>query len=111
MPPFLEPRMFVRRMVHHEIDEDPNASLLGAMSELDEVTHCPVSWVDAVIVGYVVAIVAMRRDLKWHEPDGGHAEAVQIVEPARQPNEVAHAVVIGIHECPNRQTVNNGVLI
>src|SRR5712671_515265 len=111
MPRVLEPWVFVRRMVQHEIDENTNTSLFGAVSELDEVAHCPVSWVNAIVIGHVVAIVAMRRDLEWHEPNGGYAKALQIVEPARQPDEVADTVVIGIHECPNRQAVNNGVLI
>src|SRR5262245_33875025 len=53
----------------------------------------------------------MRRDLEWHEPDGGHAEAMQIVKAPRQSGEVADTVAVGIHECPSRQTVNNGVLI
>ena|SRR5689334_7323912 len=98
-------------MIDHEIDEHANATLLGAMSEFYEVTHRSISWIDAIVVGDVVTIVAMRGDLKRHQPDGRHSEPMQIIQSPQQAGEVADAVAVGIHECPNRQTVDNGVLI
>jgi hypothetical protein len=69
-------------MVDHQIDEHTNAALLRAVSELDEIADRAIARVDAVIIGHVVAVVAMWRDLERHQPESGHAKAKQVVQPA-----------------------------
>ena len=90
----LEPRVLVRRVVDDEVDEHTYAALLRSMSEFDKIADRAVTRIDAVIVGHVVAVVAMRRDLERHQPDGRDAETMQVVEPARQALEVADAVAL-----------------
>ena len=80
----LEPGMLVRGVVDDEVDEHADAALLGAVGELDEVAERAVARIDAVVVGDVVAVVAMGRGLERHQPDGGDAEAVQVIETAHQ---------------------------
>ena len=80
----LEPRMLVRGVVHDEVDQHAHAALLRAVRELDEIAERAVARIDAVVVGDVVAVVAMRRGLERHQPDGGDAQAMQIIQPARQ---------------------------
>src|SRR5262245_14593943 len=53
----------------------------------------------------------MWRDLERHQPDGGHAKAMQVIQPAHQSLEVANAVAVGIHEGSNGYTVDNRVLV
>src|SRR5437762_13681663 len=38
----LEPWMLVRGMVHHQIDQNTNAALFGAVGKLDEIPECTV---------------------------------------------------------------------
>jgi hypothetical protein len=53
-------------MVDHQIDEHTNAALLRAVGEFDEIANRAIARVDAVIIGHVVAIVAMWRDEERH---------------------------------------------
>jgi hypothetical protein len=93
----LEPRVLVRRVVDHEVDEHTYATLLRAVGEFDKIADRAVARIDAVIVGHVVAVIAMGGDLERHQPDGRDAETMQVVETAHQTLEVADAVAIGIH--------------
>jgi hypothetical protein len=52
--------MVVRRVIDDEIEDDPNASLLRLVCEVDEVSGRAISGIDAIIVGYVVPIIAIR---------------------------------------------------
>src|SRR5262249_15815009 len=62
----LKPWMLVRRVVDDEVDKNTYAALLRAMGEFDKIADCAVARIDAVIIGYVIAVVAMRRDLEGH---------------------------------------------
>src|SRR5206468_3324998 len=64
-----------------------------------------------VVVGDVVAVVAVRSGLEGHQPQSGDSEASQVVEPADEPLEVADAIAVGVHERPNVQAIENGVLV
>ena len=59
-PRLLEPGMLVGGVIDHEIDDDADAALLGAVGELDEIAERAVARIDAVVVRNVVAVVAMR---------------------------------------------------
>jgi hypothetical protein len=106
-----EPGVPVGRVVDHEIDDDANPALLGAVSKLHEVAERAVTLVDVVIVADVVAVVAMRRGLERHQPDRRDPEPVQIVETTHQPLEIADAVAVGIHIGADGQAVDHRVLV
>jgi hypothetical protein len=84
-------------MINHEVDEDAHAALLGAVGKFDKIAEGAVTRIDAVVIGDVIAVVATGRGLERHQPDRRDAEAVQIVQPAHQPLEIADPVAIGIH--------------
>ena len=52
--------MLIGGVVDDEVDEDANAALPGAMGEIDKIAQCAVTRIDAVVVGHVIAIVAVR---------------------------------------------------
>ena len=56
-------------VVHHQIGDDADAALVGGARELDEVAQRPIARVDAVIVGDVIAVVAVGRGVERHQPD------------------------------------------
>src|SRR6266511_2097816 len=60
----LEPWMLVRCVIDHDVDEHTYAALLRAVGEFDKIADCAVARIDAVIIGHVVAVVAMGRDLE-----------------------------------------------
>jgi len=74
--------MLIRSVIHHQIDQNTNAALLGAVGKLDEIAERTVARIDIVIVGDVVTIVPARRSLKRHQPNRGHAQSMQIIEAA-----------------------------
>ena len=82
----LKPRRIDRRVVDDEIDDDADAERVGVIHELDEVAERAVLVVDAVVVGDVVAVVAIGRRVERLQPDAGDAEARQVVEPALSPS-------------------------
>ena len=92
----------IGRVVDDEIDDDAHAELLGVVHELDEVAERAVLRVDAVVVGDVVAVVAVGRRVERQQPEAGDAEAGEVVEPPRQPVEVADAVAVA-RRCTSRR--------
>ena len=93
-PRLLKPGMLVRRVIHDEIDEHPDAALLRGVREFDEIAERAVSGIDAVVIGDVVAVVACRRGLKRHQP---HAPSRR----ARADNRAA-ASGLGNRQCRRR---------
>src|SRR4029077_18207520 len=98
-------------MVHDEVDEHADAPLLCTVGEVDKVAERPVALIDAVVVGDVVAVVAMRRSLEGHQPYGRDAQDMKIVEAPFQSTEVAYAIAVGIHVGADRQAIDYGVLV
>src|SRR5262245_36191947 len=107
----LEPRVLVRRVVDDEIDEHPYAALFRAVSEFDKIADHAVARIDAVIVGCIIAVIAMGRDLERHQPDGRDTETMQVVETAHQTLEVTDAVAVGIHVGSNREAIDHRILV
>src|SRR5262249_34951294 len=62
-------------------------------------------------VGDVVAVVASRRRLERGEPERVDAQALEIVEPATEPFEIAAAVAVAVHERLDVEAVDDGVLV
>ena len=66
--------------------------------QLGEVTEGAEPRVDAVVVADVVAVVPVGRRMDRVEPQAGHAEPRQVVEPADQAAQVTAAVAVGVLE-------------
>jgi hypothetical protein len=71
-------------MVDHQVDQHPYATLLSGVCKFDKITDRSVSRIDTVIVGDIVAVVAVGRHLKRHQPDGRYPQPVQVIKAARQ---------------------------
>ena len=98
-------------MIDDQIDDHPQSERLGVVDEADEVAERAVLLVDVVVVGDVVAVVAIRGWVEGLQPDAGDAEARQIVEPAHQPFEVADAVAVRVLILLDVQAVDDGVAV
>src|SRR5690242_19031782 len=98
-------------MVDNKIDDDPNAALLGAVGELDEVAERAVAGIDLVVVGDVIAVIAAGRGLERQQPDRVDAKAVDVIEPAQQALEIANTIAVGVHEGANREAIDDSILV
>ena len=103
--------MPVGGVIDDQIDDHADAALVRLVHELDEVAARAVARIDAVEVGDVVAVVAIRRGLERREPDDVDAERVQIVEALHQPLEIAAAVAVAVHERLEVEAVDDRVLV
>jgi hypothetical protein len=85
--------MLVRRVIDDEFGNHAQATALGFVDEALEVLHRAEVGMDRTIVGDVVAVVAAGRRIERHQPDGGDAEILQVIQLLGQADKVADAVV------------------
>src|ERR1700728_948200 len=102
--------MLVRSVVQDHVHDDADIALLCFSHEPVEVGHGAVLGIDPDIVRDVVAEVNLRRGVDRTEPDGVHAEGLQVVEPARNPVQVTDAVTIKILKAARVDLVDQGML-
>jgi hypothetical protein len=98
-------------VVDDEIDDHADAAHAGLLGELDEVPQRPEARIDAVVVGDVVAVVAVGGRVKGRQPDGRDPDTSQVVEAPHQPLEVPHPIAVGVHEGADVEAVKDGVLV
>jgi hypothetical protein len=110
-PRSLKPRMLVRSVIDDQVDDHADAALVRLVHELDELAARAVARIDAVEIGDVVAVVAIRRGLERCEPDDVDAERVEIVETLHQTAEIAAAVAVTVHERFKIEAVDDRVLV
>ena len=110
-PRGLEPRVPVGGVIDDQVDDHADATLVRLVHELDELAARAVARIDAVEVGDVVAVVAIRRGLERREPDHVDAERIQVVQALHQPVEVAAAVAVPVHERFQVEAVDDRVLV
>ena len=88
----VEERAIRRHVVEHAVEDDLHAARARPVDEVLEVLHRPEVRIDRAVVGGVVAVVRLRREDRV-EVDRRDAEALQVVELARDAREVAAHVV------------------
>jgi hypothetical protein len=94
----LEPGVLVRRVVGHEVRDDPEAQLVSAAQHRVEVVERAEEGIHVAIVGDVVARVLLRAGHEGGQPDDVDAEAREAVQSVGDPREVADAITGGIGE-------------
>src|SRR6185312_10142542 len=65
----------------------------------------------SVIIRHIVTIILQWRRLKWHQPNGGHAQALQVIQAIHDTAKVTDSVTICIHVCGDREAIDDRVLI
>ena len=110
VPGALEPRVLVRRVVDHQLDQHLDVPGVGGRHERLEVLERAVAGVHAPVVGDVVAVVFERRREERQDPQAGDAEPLQVIELLGDPREVADAVVVAVEERPDVRVVDDRVL-
>ena len=105
----LEPPVPLRRVVRDDVHDDADAAGVRLGDEPVEIVHRAESGVDGAVVGHVVPAVGLRRGVERGEPDGVHAEGVQIIETGDDAVQIAVAVAVAVGEGPRVDLVDDGV--
>ncbi len=103
----LEPRMAVRGMRVHLIDDHPQPEPMGFGQQAVEVGEGAEHRVDVAVVGDVVAEVLHRRGEERRQPDAVDAETGDIRELAGDAGEITDAVTVGIEEAARIDLVDD----
>ena len=106
----LEPRVRVRRVIHDEVDDHPDAVGSGRADEFDEVAERPEAGVDTVEVRDVVAVVLAGGGVEGHEPQARHTEVGEVLETIGHTADVAGTVAVRIVEGLDVGAVEHRVL-
>src|SRR5215203_6593031 len=94
----LEPRVQIRRVVGHDVDDHPDTDRVRRRNQGIEILQSAELRCNVAVVGHVVTTVSERRGVERAQPDGIDAEGGQITDPRRHTANVAHAVGIAVGE-------------
>ena len=104
-----EPLVLVRGVAGHQVHHDLDAARMGGPDQLDEVRIGAEALVHPVEVDDVVAAVRPPRHIHGVEPDGGHADGLDIVQAGQDAFEVAVTVPVAVLEGRRIDLVEHGV--
>jgi hypothetical protein len=105
-----EPRVPVRGVVGHPVEDHPDPAGVAAFDEAVEVGQRAERRIDVAVVRDVVAEVRHGGGVDRRQPHRRHAEVVQVVDALRDPREVADAVAVGVRERPRVDLVDGAAL-
>src|SRR3712207_6251726 len=103
--------MIHRCMVRHEIDDDPQTTVMGRMGESDEIAERTQPWIDGIEIRDVIAVVTVRRGIERKQPDAGRPERLDMIEPVSEAGKIADSVSVRIHEGFDIDAIDDGVLV
>ncbi len=106
----LKPGVIARGVVHHQVGDHADPTLVRGLDEVAHVVDRPVVRLDREEVRDVVAAVAQRRPVEGQQPDAVDAEPLQVVELVDQPAEVAGPVAVSVEEGAGVNLVEDGRL-
>ena len=105
-----EPRVLVGGVVGHEVEQHAQPAVVRGRHQRVEVGERAEARVDRRVVGDVVAEVLHRRVVDRRQPDGVDAEPHEVVEPLRDPPQVADAVAVRVRERARIDVVDDAPL-
>ena len=92
----LEPDMFVRGVVGHQVEDQLHAARVDAFQQPVKIGQRAKQGMDIAVIGDIVAKVVHRRRVDRRKPDGADVEALEIVQPLADAGQVADAVAVAV---------------
>src|SRR3982751_3460980 len=83
-PGFLEPGILIGSVINDQLGDNAQSALVCGVEERAKIVERSEVWIDVVIIGDVVAVIAQWGWIKGQEPDGGNAELLKIIELLNQ---------------------------
>src|SRR5690242_1223069 len=99
--------MLVGGMVDDKVNNHPDAAHAGLAGELDEVTQRTEPGIHAVVIGDIVAIVAIGGGVERKEPDTADTDAREIVESSGQAREISDTVAVAVQVAFDVDRIDN----
>ena len=106
----LEPFVLVGGMVGHDVDDDSDAGRVRGLGELIEVGHGAELGVHVAVVVHVIAAVGKLGGVEGAQPDGIHAQFLEIGNLCGHAGDVAQAGTCGVLERTWVDLVDHGLL-
>jgi hypothetical protein len=98
-------------VVNDEIREDANATILCCLGKLHEIAKVTVARVDIVVVANIIAMISARRRKERLQPDTIHVQSNEIVQFARETQEIANTIAVSIRERLQVNRVHDRILM
>jgi hypothetical protein len=83
-------------MVQHDIDDHAKPAPVRFREQPIEVGQAAEVRIDRLVIADVVPEVDVRRRVKRRHPDRINTEVLEVRQPARDPVQVADAIVVGV---------------
>ena len=107
----LEPRVLVRGVVQHQLGDHAQAAMVRLDQEIFEVGQGAVHRVDAVVIGDVVTVILERRRIEREQPERGHAQVLQVIQPLGQAPKVPHPVAVAVVKRADVEFVDDAAFV
>ena len=104
-----EPRMLVRRVVGHEIDDHSNIEPVRGVDERAGVGKRAEGGLNVAIVRHVIAAVGHWRRVPGGDPDGVDAELAEVRQALADAVDIADAVAVGVGEAAHVNLIDDGM--
>ncbi len=106
----LEPLVLIRGVIHHKIQNHSNVALLTFAHQVIEILHRSVHRINRLIVRHVVSEIHLRRRETRRDPDGVHAEILQVIQFRGDAVQVADPIVVAVRKTARVNLVKHRVL-
>ena len=108
---FLEPLVFVGRVVDDKIHENTHAALMRSVEHLLEYLKVAEIGVNVFVVGYIVAVVCVWRGVQRREPYAVNVQRGNVIELRQNTPQVANAVAVAVAEAAAPYLIHRHFLI
>ena len=107
----LEPLVRIGRVVHDQVDDDPDSPIVCRVEQRDEILDRAELRQHLAVIGDVIPAVPKRRIVERRQPEAVDAQPGQVVELVDQAAQVAGAVAVGVGEGPDQYLVEDRTLV
>jgi hypothetical protein len=83
-------------MVGHKIKDQLESALVNSIEQLVIICERAKDWIDAAVIGNVIAEICHRRRIDWRDPQGVYAELDKIIETGKNAGQVPDTVIVRI---------------
>jgi type IV secretory pathway TrbF-like protein len=107
----LKPLVFYRSVVEDQIDNDPNAPLMGFDQQALKIVQGAQVGMHIAIIGYIIAIVLEGRRIKRQERKAIDPQVFQVVQFLDQSTKVSDPIVVAVEKRSDMEGINDTVLV
>ena len=93
-----EPLVFIRGMVHHQIQHDLQMMLMRLLQQFIEISQSAEFIHDITVITDIVAIIIIRRFVDRAQPQYIHTQAFQIIQLRDDTSQIPNAVSVAVAE-------------